>query len=43
MLVSKLYYTLLFFFGNNKVHDTYCKNSKKRYTLQAQVVVSNQY
>lgn len=41
MLVSKLYYT--FFFGNNKVHDTYCKNSKQRYTLQAQVVVSNQY
>lgn len=33
----------LFFFGNNKVHDTYCKNSKQRYTLQAQVVVSNQY
>lgn len=30
MLVSKLYYT--FFFGNNKVHDTYCKNSKQRYS-----------
>lgn len=35
--------TIPFYFGNNKVYDTYCKNSKQRYTLQAQVVVSNQY
>lgn len=38
---GKLYYISLL--GNNKVQDTYCKNSKQRYTLQAQVVVSNQY
>lgn len=38
---GKSYY--ISFSGNNKVHDTYCKNSKQRYTLQAQVVVSNEY